>query len=128
LYRLARFETQQTTDAAHLARAEALLRRAIAANSAFAPAHSFLADVLTSEDKAAEAVEFARRGALLDQSDVSARLTLARALWAAGRTSDARGQALAARALADRELERAAAQDLLDTFDRSVPAGATRAQ
>src|SRR4051812_17811324 len=45
LYRLAALEWPATPDAARLTRVEALLRRAIAANNAFGPAHTLLASL-----------------------------------------------------------------------------------
>jgi tetratricopeptide (TPR) repeat protein len=126
LYRLATLEQQPNPDAARLARMETLLRRSIASNNGFAPAHVFLANVLSSQNKAAEAVPIATRGAALDPSAASARLALARAFWGASKQGEARGQALAARALADSDQERAAVQALLEFFDRSTAAATTR--
>jgi TonB family protein len=120
LYRLAVFEWPTTPDPARLARVEALLRRAVAANNVFAPAHTMLATVLTSQNKGSEAVEIARRGAALAPNDSSARVALAQALWAVSRRAEARGQALAARALADTDQERTAVQTTLNFFDRAT--------
>ena len=120
LYRLATLEWPTTADPARQARVEALLRRAVAANNAFGPAHTNLAIILTSQNKATEAVDIARRGAVLAPTDSGARLTFARALWGASRRDEARGHALAARGLADSDQERAAVQATLEFFDRAT--------
>ena len=120
LYRLASLEMPPNPDAATLTRVEGLLRRAVASNNTFGPAHTLLANVLTSQNKAVEAVDVARRGAVLSPSDAGARLALARALWGASRKDEARGHALAARSMADSDQERAAVQALLDFFERTT--------
>ena len=110
-------------DRAALGRIEAHLRRAIDANAQFAPALSWLAATLTELDRAAEAVPLAQRAIALDAPSSSYRMTLARALWRLGQPDEARAAALAARALATNDAERASAQQAIDTFNRVLQPG-----
>ncbi len=132
LYRLAVLEWSASADAAALTRRQGLLTRAITANPRFGPAHSMLADTFLSARQYAEAIAPARSGVTLQPASVSARLVLARALWATDQRGDARGMALGARALADSDDERRQVQSVLDFFDRASqptagtgPAGST---
>ena len=122
LYRLASLEMQPNASTEQLARIEALLRRSTTSNTAFAPAHTLLAEVLTSQNRGAEAVEIAKRAATLDPGGAAPRLALARALWTLSRREEARGQALAARTFADSDQEHAAVQSMLDFFERAAAA------
>jgi tetratricopeptide (TPR) repeat protein len=124
-YRLAALESVQNPDAATLARVETLLRRSTELNDRFAPAQAMLADVMTIQGRAADAIDVAKRAVALDPSQVNSRLALARALWRSSRISDARGHVLAARTLASSDQEREAVQTMLDALDRaSVAEGA----
>lgn len=124
-YRLATLESVQNPDAATLARLETLLRRSMELNDRFAPAQAMLADVMTIQGRAAEAIDVAKRAVALDPSQVNSRLALARALWRSSRIGDARGHVLAARTFASSDQEREAVQTMLDALDRaSVAEGA----
>jgi hypothetical protein len=119
-YRLAVLNWGSSPDAETRDRIEALLRRSVALNDAYAPAYALLADAVAMGATPAAAVEFAIKGAQLAPGQSSTRLTLARVLLRNSRRDEARGHALAARQLADSEEERKEAQQLIDFIARNA--------
>jgi tetratricopeptide (TPR) repeat protein len=104
----------------------ATLERAIALDPEFANALSFLADVKSDLGESEEAVGLAQKAVKIEPDSPYHRLAFARALWNAGRASDAIAAARSALTVADEEAERSYAQRFLDFALKSSPPPRTR--
>lgn len=102
-----------TADADTRLRIETLLRRSVALNNFYSPSQAFLADTIAQGSMPANALPIAIRAASLDPSSASARMTLARALSRLNRRDEAIGHPRAARALAQTDQQRSAAEELI---------------
>jgi tetratricopeptide (TPR) repeat protein len=119
-YRLATMMLGPEPDQATLGAIEPLLARTIALDPTYVPAYTLLADVMTRTSRAEEAIGMATKAMGIAPRDAAPRLALARALWQTPRRDMARVHALGARELARTDAQRAAAQQLLEFFDRST--------
>ncbi len=95
-------------------RTAALLERAIEIEPGFANALSFLADVKVNLGAFAEAVVLAEKAMQTEPASMHHRMSLARALWNAGRHNDGVAAAKTALAVSQTDQERGYAQRFLD--------------
>ena len=91
-----------------------LLERAIELEPAFANALAFLADVKVNLGAFAEAVVLAEKAMQTEPGSMYHRMSLARALWNAGRHNDGVAAAKSALAVSETDQERGYAQRFLD--------------
>jgi tetratricopeptide (TPR) repeat protein len=113
----------RSPEPANHARALLHAERAAALNPEHGPSQSLLGTILAAGPNPTRGVEPARRGLELDPSSPRARLALATVLQRLGRNAEALGLALAARASARTEDERAEAQQVVNALaPPSLPA------
>ena len=90
----------------------------MALNNFYSPSQAFLADTIAQGSTPADALQIAIRAASLDPSSATARMTLARTLSRLNRRDEAIGHARAARALAQTDQDRSAADELIAFLTR----------
>jgi tetratricopeptide (TPR) repeat protein len=106
---------------------EKSLRRAVALNPKFAPAHAMLAQTLARHDRGVDALPFAQRSVTLSPFDPYSHESLARAYWALGKREEAAASVKRALGYADHDATRKNLQQLLDFYTRPAPAAASPA-
>ena len=119
-YRQSTFLAPSPANADTNALLERQLRRSIALNDSYSPAHSLLASVLAQGNQPGDALAPALKAIELDPRDTIPRLTLARVIWRLKRLPEARGNARAALSLARNDQQRRQAQDLINALDRAA--------
>jgi hypothetical protein len=118
-YRLALLSWRSDLDQDTRATIEALARRSLTLNDAYASSYAVLADAQARGPQPADGLESVRKAIALEPAISSHRLALARVLWALKRSDDAKASALAARALSRSDAELNQAQELLAFFNRA---------
>ena len=106
---------------------EKSLRRSVALNARFAPAHAMLAQTLVRLNRAADALPFAQQAVTLSPIDSYGHESLARVYWALSKRDEAFASAKRALGYADREETRNSVKQLLDFFAKPTPAPAAAA-
>jgi TPR repeat protein len=126
LYRHAQTLHTGSPDEDTLVRIEASLRRSVEKNPGYANAHSYLADVLVSRGKAAEAEPLARKAISLDPTATYHHVALARVLAALDRNDEASREGEKGLSLATDSEEQERARSFLERLRASKQASAER--
>ncbi len=125
-YRWAALTRRPQQDAEVSTRLDRALERATSLNSNFAPAYSLLADTRTEAGHADDALGVAKRAIALQPGATGHRLALARALWRLRKVDEATQEARNGLALAQTDVDRQAAQQLLDFLIKNATPPARR--
>jgi len=119
-YRAAQLAWKQPADPETLAAIRKRLERAIELNDLYAYAYSYLAEVMAYQDEAKAALPLAQRALTLDPGDAYNHVALARVLYRLGDAPAARSAAQRGLTLADRDRDRANAEDFLRFMDEDA--------
>ena len=111
---------------ATIEKAESFLQKTIEYEPSFANGFSYLAQMKTDLDHPMDAILLAQKAIKLEPNQSYHRVTLARALWYAGRHEESVTTAQGAVSVADSPQERDSAQRFLDFARRSSPPPASR--
>jgi TPR repeat protein len=118
-YRLASLSWEPNPSKEKLEQIDAQLARAVAANNRYAAAYAWLGEIRAALGNEA-GLGLVMRAIALEPRESSHHARAAQVLLRSGRVDDARTQAELARALAEDDQERAAAQRLLDAVSRAA--------
>lgn len=120
-YRFGSLTYRPGADAASLAAAEKAFDKSTSLNPDFAWSHALLGELRMQLGRPAEAITPLNRAAVLEQSTIRFRVSLARALMLSNRREEAQKIAEAALSLSKTDAERRSAQQVLDMLNRPTP-------
>ena len=120
LYRAAQLAWKPVPEAEGLATIRKRLERAIELNQNYAPAHSYLAEVMVQQDQAEAALPHAQRAVALDSGSTYGRVALARVLHKLGQDDAARATAQRGLQLATDDADKSNVESFLTYLDRET--------